>query len=595
MNKKLIIIVGLLIVLSGCSSAFNNEEEVLHIYDIQGCGHRSPLEGKEVSKVRGVVTSKTNDGFVMQSINPDGNSCSSEGIFVFTEDYPDVSIADLVEVSGEVTEYSQGKEEDHNLSQTEITNNRVNIIGHNQNIPETVLLGVNGYPLPSKVEDDAFADFDIENDALDMFESLEWMRVQLPESIVVDPRNQYNEISVVENLPEITKALSKESTFSVETEDTGNIPVPVMVDLPDGWHGQIQAGDILEGVNGIMQYSYGNFKLVTNTYPEIVEPTERENEKEDQQNTYALRVVSYNIENYSIYSSRQIIVKLAKQIAGITKSPDLIVFQEVEDDSGEVDDEITSAQKNLEILVEEIQNRGGDEYQYYDFPVKNNNNGGIAGGNIRTVFLLNKNSRLKLESKGVPLYVSGSFVFDSENRVSFSTNPMLIGVEEPVFSNSRKPSVGLFTFGDQQIIVIGIHFISHGIDTPLYGAVQPPTKRDDDRRFEQAKFVAEWVDKIRSHTENLLVIIAGDFNDHSISDTSSIFAAHGLINTNSLIPAEERFSIIEDGFASQFDQIWVTDFAKINQSLFTIHHLNTIVDEESAVSDHDPVEFDFTP
>ena len=72
----------------------------VQIHDLQGCTHRSPYEGKYVSSVRGLVTWKDEQGFFMQGANPDDKECTSEGIYVFTQQYSGVIPGDLVTVNG---------------------------------------------------------------------------------------------------------------------------------------------------------------------------------------------------------------------------------------------------------------------------------------------------------------------------------------------------------------------------------------------------------------------------------------------------------------------------------------------------------------
>ena len=52
------------------------------IHDIQGAAHRSPLVGRTVEQVPGVVTAVSATGFWMQDPHPDSNPATSEGIFV---------------------------------------------------------------------------------------------------------------------------------------------------------------------------------------------------------------------------------------------------------------------------------------------------------------------------------------------------------------------------------------------------------------------------------------------------------------------------------------------------------------------------------
>ena len=75
---------------------------VAAVYEIQGSGATSPLEGSRVIAT-GIVTALAPDGFFMQM--SDGNDDTSDGIFVFTNEAPTVEIGDEVEVAGVVNEF----------------------------------------------------------------------------------------------------------------------------------------------------------------------------------------------------------------------------------------------------------------------------------------------------------------------------------------------------------------------------------------------------------------------------------------------------------------------------------------------------------
>lgn len=80
---------------------------VTRIYAIQGSGPTSPLVGTSVT-TQGVVTKLSNNGFFLQDAVGDGNPSTSDGIFVFTSTAPTVSLGQLLQLSGTVTEFNSG-------------------------------------------------------------------------------------------------------------------------------------------------------------------------------------------------------------------------------------------------------------------------------------------------------------------------------------------------------------------------------------------------------------------------------------------------------------------------------------------------------
>jgi hypothetical protein len=173
------------------------------IRDIQGRAHRSPLEGDRVEGVPGIVTAVTGNGFWMQDPYPDGDRATSEGLFVFTRSAPQVEVGDEVHTRGTVTEYRPG-EESGNTTITELTQPSVRLLSTGNDLPAPTVLGAGGRTPPGAVIDDDAAgsiehggSFDADEDGIDFYESLEGMRVQVNDALVVGPTNQYGETWVV--------------------------------------------------------------------------------------------------------------------------------------------------------------------------------------------------------------------------------------------------------------------------------------------------------------------------------------------------------------------------------------------------------------
>jgi len=94
----------------------SNNPIVTALHDVQGNGAVSPMNGQNVT-VRGIVTGDFQDGdanaqnnlrgFYLQEENADGDSSTSDGVFIFDGSTPavDVNIGDRVTVDGTVNEY----------------------------------------------------------------------------------------------------------------------------------------------------------------------------------------------------------------------------------------------------------------------------------------------------------------------------------------------------------------------------------------------------------------------------------------------------------------------------------------------------------
>ncbi len=587
MKAKLIAIALVCMLLAVSCWRNGGSDRSIEIHDIQGCAHISPLEGQYVRDVDGIVTKKYSNGFVIESDQPDGLDCSSEALYIHTNEYVEVLVGQRVAVSGTVAEFTPGTLEQNNLSQTEITHARVKVISSSSSWVEPVVLGKEGRVFPEKiVEDDAMRIFDPETDGLDFYESLEFMLVELPEMVVVGPRNDYNEIVVVEAGSDQRDSASPQAAVMSEEDRR---PDRIMIALPDNWKTKVNVGDTLvSGMEGVLIYDYGNYKL-----DPISEVNIEEGQNESKMFYCAdsfsneLRVANYNLRNFSQYSSSSRIKSLAIQIANDICAPDLLVLEEVEDDSGEKDDAVINADVNLEMLIAAIGSAGGPEYEYFDFPSENNSSGGINGGNIRTVFLLRKDSKLKIAGSSGRLTKNGGVEVGYSGHITIKPNPMLIGWDDPSFENSRKPAVGLFSFGERQVLVIGLHLISKSANSPEYGRIQPPAEPELQVRIAQAAYVNHWIAQVLSQSPDTLVIVAGDMNDEYASEVLKTLQREMLIDTAADINPADRYSILMDGGASLFDHILVSQ--NISEFTAKISHLNTPLDESSQVSDHDPI------
>ena len=84
------------------SSSDDTEEKTVKIGEIQGESQRSPLEGQKVAIKNAVVTKTDRYGFYAQDIESDGNSRTSDGIYVVSK-YK-VKVGDKVKITGIVKE-----------------------------------------------------------------------------------------------------------------------------------------------------------------------------------------------------------------------------------------------------------------------------------------------------------------------------------------------------------------------------------------------------------------------------------------------------------------------------------------------------------
>ncbi len=573
MKINRIIGIPIILLLVSCNFQESNPEIVsgeLSIHDIQGCGHISPLEGSSVHDVTGIVTWKTDKGFFMQEPVPDEKECSSEGIFIFTKTYPDVIPGDLVEVSGRISEFTPGDDSVDNLSITEIVAEKVNLISENYDLPEPVVIGMNGRIPPNRIiDDDQMTNFDPQTDGLDFYESLEGMRVEIANAVVVEARNSYDEFFIIPQDMVDQNTISNDGALLTSVTDSN--PEKLLVEIPSTYKKKIQIGDRIEQpIIGILDYEYENYRIKQVNSLGVISKDRIKSDALQSASLGVLRVATYNIHNFSRFNVEKLNT-LATQIDKYLGLPDILVLQEVQDDSALEDDGVTSAEKNLKALIGQLYENGDVLYHYVDPMVEDNSNGGAQGGNIRTVILYRNDRGLEWVKNANELF----------------TNDL------QAFSNSRIPTIAMFRFEDQSFYVIGVHLVSNNLNSPLFGAIQPPVKPEEDKRIEQARWIVNVVNRIKGLDTHASVIVLGDFNDTPWSTTLAQLTDYGLINTSEWMDEKETYSFIFEGNASLFDQILITP--DLTQSILTVQpvHINTWKQKEDQTSDHDPILIEF--
>ena len=566
---QLIVLCFFLTVCIQHNPSHENISGALRIHDIQGCSHQSPYNGQEISGLEGIVTRKSSNGFYIQDSQIDDLACSSEAIFVYTGTFSDVMPGDFVSISGVVDEYQAGTFQDHNLTITQIIEPGVRVLESRQKLPDAVVIGEGGLNLPDKViDDDGFSVFDPAQDGIDFYESLESMLVTIESGVIVGPRNAYNEIVII---PDHYRAKNLVSTAgALVAQEFDFNPERILFILNHENQEEVHTGYILaEEVTGILDYSYGNYKVnvfglghFTGDEPEvpIIENSEE-----------PLSILSYNVENLSRFDESRI-RDLARSISGILDHPDLLILNEILDDSGVEDDGVVTADLTLQMLVEEIAAQRGVHYNYIDNPPDNNQDGGIYGGNIRSVIL----------------YKQDKLALTKLDLRELAANPLRIGLEEGSFSATRKPLVALFEYEGEQFLVAALHLTSRGVDSPLFGNVQPIERPEEQKRIAQAAYVHQFLARFNEGNPEIPILVVGDINDDPWSTTLETMSGDLLVDTGNALSKNERFSFILDGNGVQLDYIL---FSSNSDWLYSqeIVHLNTVFDTTRQMSDHDPV------
>lgn len=570
------------------------EPDITPIYEIQGAGHTSPFVNQTVTTT-GIVTAVDSNGFYLQDPTGDGNADTSDGIFVFTRNRPAVAVGDELQVAGTASEFIPGGASTNNLSITQISSPTIATLSTGNALPTTTGIGASGRVPPTQIIDnDNFSPYDPAQDGIDFYESLEGMRVTVNDALAVSPTNRFGEIFTLADNGENATGLSGRNTLNIAPDDFNPERIQIQFDsgiLPD-FEQQVNVGAQLGDVTGVVSYAFGNFEVaVTEAFTPVQQSSLQPEVSSLEGTADQLTVASYNVLNLDpndadgdqdIASGQ--FAQIASQIVNNLNSPDIIGLQEIQDNDGSVNSDITSAEATLQTLVDAIAAAGGPRYEFIDNPlIGDDTNGGQPGGNIRNAYLYNPDRVSFTGELGT--------VTDPTAQQADPSNP---------FYDSRLPLAATFLFNGQEVTVVDNHFTSKGGSAPLFGQLQPTVDPGDpnggqedpdinggvEARRAQAEAVNDYVEGVLATDPNANVAVLGDLNEFEFISPLEILEGDELNNLTETLPENERYSYIFQGNSQSLDHILVTDSLVTGAEFDPVHVNSEFVDQ---ASDHDPL------
>ena len=443
---------------------------VSRIHDVQDAAHVSPLSGQDVAGVEGIVTVKRPGSLWMQDPNPDTDEATSEGILVFGP-----SVDTLVDVGDHVRVRAAGSVETSGV-------------------------------------------FDPASDGIDFYESLEGMRVQVDQALAVGPRNQFGEIPVVGDQGAHAGVHSVRGGLLIRPDDFN--PERIILDDTLLATPVADVGDsFTTAVVGVMDYSFGNFKLdVTTPLTRLDGALQRETTRapSDQE----IVVGTYNVESLDPGDGGAF-ARHAEQVVRNLRSPDLLAIEEIQDNDGATDSSVTDASVTWRLLIDAIRAAGGPDYQYRQIDPVDDQDGGEPGGNIRVGFLFRSDRGLRFVGRPGGDATTPTTVIDRPEGPRLSFSPGRVAPQDPAFADTRKSLAGEFRMRGTKVFVIANHLSSKGGDSPLFGRWQLPTRSSEQARRAQAQVVNDFVDELVAADPQANVIALGDLNDFEFPRRSS--------------------------------------------------------------------------
>ena len=568
-------------------------KEVKNIGEVQGESHESPLAGKEVVINNVVVTKTDKTGFYVQDKVSDNNPKTSDAVYVASKDK--VESGDLLKVQGTVKEgymeeYSVRpgqtfKKPAGSLTVTQIINATITKLGKTD-LPKALNISEK---MPKDIVDNTPTKYNPETEALDYWESLEGMRVEVTKPKVTGP--QYKGDIYV--LPGDYKGQKLNNIGGVNlrpgVQNTEVLPITV------GNSFVAKAKDYFnENITGVVTYKNKTYKI------DPIDPNALKGLLQDGGLTREvskiypsedkLTIASYNIENFSANNSghdetpEEKVDKIANSFIKEVHSPDIITLIEVQDNNGGVNDGTVDGVKSGEKLAQRIKSLGGPDYKYTEIAPVDGKDGGKPGANIRVAYLYNpKRVTLIGKEKG-----------GSEEAARFvnghlEKNPARVDPTSVHFEKVRKSLAAEFEFKGERIVVIANHLKSKLGDDAIYGSNQPSVENTKAKRIEEAKILNAFIKEGLRQNPNLKFVLTGDFNDFEFSDSVRTIVGNELVNLMAEHEQGDRYSYFYRGSNQSLDNILISKNIK-DKVVFSPVHINaSFMEEHGRASDHDPV------
>ena len=564
-------------------------KEVKNIGEVQGESHESPLVGKEVVINNVVVTKTDKTGFYVQDKVSDNNPRTSDAVYVASKDK--VESGDLLKVQGTVKEgymeeYSVKpgqtfKKPAGSLTVTQIINATITKLGK-ADLPKALNISEK---MPKDIVDNTPTKYNPESEALDYWESLEGMRVEVTKPKVTGP--QYKGDIYV--LPGDYKGQKLNNIGGVNlrpgVQNTEVLPITV------GNKFVAKAKDYFnENITGVVTYKNKTYKIDPSSVPAIQDGGLKREVSKIYPSEDKLTIASYNIENFSANNKghdetpEEKVDKIANSFIKEVHSPDIITLIEVQDNNGGVNDGTVDGVKSGEKLAQRIKSLGGPDYKYTEIAPVDGKDGGKPGANIRVAYLYNpKRVTLIGKEKG-----------GSEEAARFvnghlEKNPSRVDPTSVHFEKVRKSLAAEFEFKGERIVVIANHLKSKLGDDAIYGSNQPSVENTKAKRIEEAKILNAFIKEGLRQNPNLKFVLTGDFNDFEFSDSVKTIVGNELVNLMAEHEQGDRYSYFYRGSNQSLDNILISKNIK-DKVVFSPVHINaSFMEEHGRASDHDPV------
>jgi predicted extracellular nuclease len=434
--------------------------------------------------------------------------------------------------------------------------------------------------------------------ALDFYESIEGMRVEVDNARVVGPSDSFAE-------QYITTKPDQDVSYRGGTLLTAENATPsgrLEVVATNGSNPEVSVGDVFTGATiGPIDYSqFGGYFIAATTLGAVQDnhlaPVVATAPPKKQ-----LSIATYNVENLAPSNPDSKFQALAQGIVTNLASPDIIAVEEVQDNDGATDDGVVAADQTISKLTAAVVAAGGPHYDSREIDPVNDQDGGQPGGNIRVVFLYNP-AVVTFVDAGAPTVnrsTTGTQVTKKKGEPALSLSPGRIDPTNAVWNASRKPLVGQFEFNGKDVFVIANHFDAKLGDQSQDGRFQFPAQSSAVQRAGQALTEHNFINQILAIDKKADVVVVGDLNDYQFSPALSVLKTgtsdgsgkSTLTDLITTLPANQQYTYDFDGVSEVLDHILLTN--GIGTFTYQVVHVNA--EFANQVSDHDPQVVDIKP
>ncbi len=279
----------------------------------------------------------------------------------------------------------------------------------------------------------------------------------------------------------------------------------------------------LASVNGIVNYTFDNYEAIVTEAVAVTSDQMLFRQATDLRGGDTdLSIATYTVENLDPSDVKFDL--LAGDIVYSLNAPDIIAVQEIQDADGAGTGSDLTGLPTAQLLIAAIQNAGGPRYAYVEVaPDTPNSTGGEPNGRIRSGYLYNL------------------------DRVAYLDGSAQL-ITGPAYNGTRKPLVAQFAFAGEVVTSINVHLTSRLGSDPLQGDAQPPANAGEAARTAQLAGVKAFINDRLAADPAFNVVVLGDFNGFYFEgeQTQLTDLARGgmLTNSNSLLPEEERYSLL---------------------------------------------------